>query len=42
MSSNMFVQSLLVLSWIVGWAATQSIDPTTIPLATRGELDTIS
>lgn len=33
----MFVQGLLLLSWVVGWAACQSVDPSTIPLATRGE-----
>lgn len=33
----MFVQAVLFLSWTVGWAVGQSIDPSTIPLATRDQ-----
>ncbi|OKL56995.1 hypothetical protein UA08_07715 [Talaromyces atroroseus] len=33
----MFVPGLVVLGWAVSWAASQSIDPSTIPLPTRDQ-----
>ena len=34
----MLAQAVLYLAWIVSLAASQTIDPNTIPLATRGKV----
>ena len=34
----MLAQAVLYLAWMISLAVSQSIDPSTIPVATRGEL----
>lgn len=34
----MLAQAVVYLAWMVSLAVSQSIDPSTIPIATRGEL----